>query len=135
MAAPAYMPTAHLVAPRPLFLLQQAQYAQVFLLKHVSFCIPYAGFSSTNKFATSFLSVYRSVFTILFSSPSLWQELSSLPSRCIGLQWVPGHSFLPGNDAADELARRGALLAFSVISCSLSSYILYPFLSFLGLEA
>ena len=32
----------------------------------------------------------------------------------------PGHSFLPGNDAADELARRGALLAPSAIPCSLS---------------
>ena len=34
----------------------------------------------------------------------------------------------------DELARRGALLASSAISCSLS-YLLYPLFSFLGLEA
>ena len=33
---------------------------------------------------------------------------------------MPGHSFLPWNDAVDELARRGALLAPSAISCSLS---------------
>ena len=32
----------------------------------------------------------------------------------------PGHSFLQRNDTADELARRGALLALSAISCSLS---------------
>ena len=35
----------------------------------------------------------------------------------------PGHSFLPGNDAADELARRGALLVPSAIPCSLSPLI------------
>ena len=34
-----------------------------------------------------------------------------------------GHSFLPGNDSADELARRGALLVPSAIPCSLSSFI------------
>ena len=35
----------------------------------------------------------------------------------------PGHSFLPRNDAADELARLGAVLAPSGIPCSLSSLI------------
>ena len=35
----------------------------------------------------------------------------------------PGHSFLPGNDAANELARRGALLVPSAIPCSLSPLI------------
>ena len=53
----------------------------------------------------------------------IWQELSSLSSSSIRLQWVPGHSFLPGNDMTDELARRGALLAPSAIPCSLSSLI------------
>ena len=31
----------------------------------------------------------------------------------------PGYSFLSGNDAADELARRGALLVSSALLCSL----------------
>ena len=55
----------------------------------------------------------------LSSSPSfllpqslwqIWQELSYVSSCSIRLQWVPGYLFLPRNDAADELARRRALL-------------------------
>ena len=53
-------------------------------------------------------------------SPSLGQEPSSLSSCSIRLQWVPRHLFFPRNDAADDLARRGALLVPSAISCSLS---------------
>ena len=45
-----------------------------------------------------------------FLSPQfLWEIWLSFLSSCsIKLQWVPGHLFLPGDDAADELARRGA---------------------------
>ena len=74
------------------------------------------------------LSDSGSVLATLSSPPSfllsqtlwqIWQELSSL-SWSIRLQWVPGHSFVPGNDTADELARRGTLLLPSAIPCSLS---------------
>ena len=78
------------------------------------------------------LSDSRSVLAALSSPPSflssqtlwqIWQELSSLSSCFIRLQWVPGHSFLPGNKTVDELARWGALLAPSAIPCSLSPFI------------
>ena len=78
------------------------------------------------------LSDSRSDLATLSSPPSfllphtlwhIWQGLPSFSSCFIRLQWVSEHSFLPGNDAADELARKGALLTSSAIPCSLSALI------------
>ena len=129
-----YLPTALSVALRPLFAFQLARYVQVFLLKPAPFCTLFAGLDITIKSAPFLLllSDSRSVLTTLSSPPSfllpqtlwqIWQELCSLSYCFIRIQWVSGYSFLPVNDSADELARRGALLGPSAIPCSLSPLI------------
>ena len=84
---------------------------------------------SLGRFFLLALPLSRSDLTTLSSPPSfllpqslwqIWKELSSLSSCSIRLQWVPGHSFFPENDATDRLARRGVLLTPSAIPCSLS---------------
>ena len=117
---------------RPPFSFQQTQYAKVFPVKPAPSCTLFAGFGSTNKSAISLLfSCYLtlalsllpcSLFHLSFYL-NLCQKLFSLFSSSIRLQWVPGHSFLPDDDAADELARRGALLIPSAMPCSHSSLI------------
>ena len=131
-AALAYLPTALFVALRSPFSFRQAQYAQVFPLKPAPFYMLFAGLSSTNKSAISLL--FSCDLTPVLSWPpcsllhlssylKLCQEMFSLSSCFIRLQWVPGRSFLPANASVVELARWGALLVPSAISCSLSSLI------------
>ena len=68
MAALAYLPTALSVALRPLFFFQQAQYAQLFLLKLAPFCTLFAGFGSINKSAIFLL--FSSYLILVLSSSS-----------------------------------------------------------------
>ena len=101
----------------------------------VPFCTLFAGFGSTNKSATLLLllSESRSILFSIFSFTviSLADLAGSLFSLLLFHQATMGPWIL-GNDAADELARRRALLVPSVIPCSLSSFIsrIHSFLFF-----
>ena len=96
-AALAFLPTALSVAPRPLFPFRQAQFVPVSPLKPAPFCRLFAGLGNTIKSAIFLL--FFSCLTLALSSPpsfllsqtlwQIWQELSSLSSCSIRLQWVP----------------------------------------------
>ena len=109
----AYLPTALSVPSRSPFFFQQARYAQVFPLKLAPSCTLFAGLGNTNKSAISLL--FSFYLTLALSLPpcsllhlsfylNLCQKLFSLFSSSIRLQWAPGHSFLPDDDAADILS-------------------------------
>ena len=108
-----YLPTALSVALRPLFHIQQAQYAQVPPLKPGPFYKLFAGLGNTNKFVTFLLSDPRSMLTTLsppslLLTQSLWQELSSTvlsgcngsPNTCFSpattrlMSWPDGERYL-----------------------------------------
>ena len=63
----------------------------------------------------------------LSNTQSLLNSLSQ--SKIVHLQWIPGHSSLPGNDLADSLAKAGASLDPSSISVSLAPLISFQQLS------
>ena len=118
------------MALRPLFPFQQAQYVQVFLLKPAPFCTPFA----VSAAPTSLPLLFSFYLTLVLSSPpcpllhlSSYLKLSSrnclLSPPVLSGYTGSQHSFLPGNAAADELAKRGALLEPSAIPCSLSPLI------------
>ena len=110
-AALGYLPTALSVALRPLFPFRQAQYVHIFSLKPVPFCKLFGGLGNINKSATSLLllSDSRSVLTTLPSPPS----------------------FLLPQTLWQELSSLYPVLS----GYNGSSYLSYPFFSFLGLEA
>ena len=130
-AAPVSLPSGLSVALRPLFPFRQALYVQDFPLKPAPLCTLFAGLGSTHKPATSPFFFYY--LTLVLSSPlcpllhlSFYLKLSGrncflspVLSDCNRSR----HLFLTGNDAADELARRIALLVPSAISISLCSLI------------
>ena len=118
---------------------QQARYAQVFPLKLTPSCTLFAGLGNTNKSAISLL--FSSYLTLALSSPpcslldlsfyfNLCPKLFSLFSSSIRLQWVPGHSFLLDDDAANILSHLNSSTHmlprfppsnFASTSCSLCS--------------
>ena len=114
------------------FLFSRPQYAQVFPLKPAPSWTFFAGLGSTNRSAISLLfpllSDSRSVLATLFSPSSflLPQSLSVTVFSLLQFHQAtmgPRTLVSSGDDAADELARRRALLVPSAMPCSHSSLI------------
>ena len=100
------------MALRALFPFRQAQYDQVFPQKPAPFCTLFACLGNTIKSAISLLFSSCLTLVTLSSPPSfllsqtsrqIWQELSSLSSCSIRLQWVPGHRFSQGTTRLTSL--------------------------------
>ena len=106
--------------------------AETFALLHaLEWCISHSktcNFDSITFFSDS-LSVLSTLSTPLpYLTPKSLSNTQSLlnslsQSKVVHLQWIPGHSSLPGNDLADSLAKAGASLDPSNISVSLTPLI------------
>ena len=143
-----YLPTALIVALRPLSPFQQAQYAKVFPLKPAPFCKLFVGISSTNKPATSLF--FSSSLTLALSlppcSPPCFFFYLNLSGRS-GRNCLLSPPVLLGcNGSPDTHFSRGTTQLMSWpdgerYSCTLQSLVvslLVPLVStfiFLGLEA
>ena len=106
--------------------------AETFAILHaLEWCISHSkacNFDSITFFSDS-LSVLSTLSTPLpYLTPQSLSNTQSLlnslsQSKVIHLQWIPGHSSLPGNDLADSLAKVGASLDPSSIPVSLTPLI------------
>ena len=106
--------------------------AETFALLHaLEWCISHSktcNFDSITFFSDS-LSVLSTLSTPLpYLTPKSLSNTQSLlnslsQSKVVHVQWIPGHSSLPGNDLADSLAKAGASLDPSNISVSLTPLI------------
>ena len=106
--------------------------AETFALLHaLEWCISHSktcNFDSITFFSDS-LSVLSTLSTPLpYLTPKSLSNTQSLlnslsQSKVVHLQWIPGHSSLPGNDLADSLAKAGASLDPSSISVPLTPLI------------
>ena len=83
------------------------------------------------SFPTLYLSYQLSLYPLPYLTPKSLSNTQSLlnslsQSKVVHLQWISGHSSLPGNDLADSLAKAGASLDPSSISVSLTPLISSP---------
>ena len=141
-AALAYLPTALSVALRPLFPFRQAQYAQVFPLKAAPFCTLFAGLSIINKSApfllfSSYMALVLSSLLCSLLRLSCYLNLSG--RNCLlSLPVLSGNNGSPNTCFSWETTQLMSWPDGEGYSCplySFSSHLLYPFITFPGLEA
>ena len=96
-------------------------------LANCSPCGAEGSFFSAGPVGTSFSAKACVILQALVISAALTslpfqfpQTLARSSTFAIRLQWVPGHSFFPRNNTADELSRRGVLLLPSAVRYNLS---------------